>query len=163
MPSPQPREQARVAFFPPGSAGGASWGLAGVWFFFFFWLVCGAGGGWSDAAKRSTALGNVLLAAPNPEYDTLSLPRSAAGSSTPNPKPGSSAGDPAARAARAKARLRERVNSSQSGWSLSPRAGRKDRFIVAAYLTEVSVNASRPDSFPDLDTKQSVSPWLVPV
>lgn len=117
---------------PPGSAGGCAGSKLGVFGRSLPspWLVRGAGGGWSNTAKRSTALGNVLLAASNPEYYTglgrppLSLPRSAAGFQHPEPKAWQLSRRPAAQAAGAKARLRERVNSSQSGWSLSPWAGK---------------------------------------
>lgn len=88
-------------------------------------------GGWSGTAKRSASLGNILLAASNPEYCTglgrggsaapLGLPRSAAGFQHPTPEPGSSAGHPRLGV---KARLRGRGNSSQSGWSLSPCTGK---------------------------------------
>lgn len=164
VPSPAAPGAGSGRFSPLEAPGEQAGGRLGV-----FWLVCAAGGGWSDAAKRSSALGNVLLAASNPEYYTgpgrppLGLPRAAAGFQHPEPKAWQLSRRPAAQAARAKARLRERVNSSQSGWSFVTPGWEKDRFIVAAYLTEVSVTL--PDLILSLNWIQNnlVSPWLVPV
>lgn len=96
VPPPQPREQARLAFFPLEARGGGKLGagrgvLAGVW----SW-------GEDGATLQSGALPSGTSCW---QHQTLSTTRGRGGprsaspalllvSSTPNPKPGSSAGDP---------------------------------------------------------------------